>query len=96
VIFNSEQGSHFTSQKYLQLVLGAGVQVSMDGKGRAIDNIFTERFWRSLKWENVYLHDYESPKAARSGIGEYMEFYNERRPHQSLNYATLAQLYLGQ
>jgi putative transposase len=96
VIFNSDQGSHFTSPQYLELVLGAGAQVSMDGKGRAIDNIFTERFWRSLKWENVYLRDYESPKVARSGIEEYITFYNEERPHQSLDYYTPAQLYRGQ
>lgn len=95
-IFNSDQGSHFTSPQYLQRVLASGAQVSMDGKGRAIDNIFTERFWRSLKWENVYLRDYENPKAARSGIGEYIDFYNEVRPHQSLEYFTPAQLYTGQ
>jgi putative transposase len=60
VIFNSDQGSHFTSPQYLDLLKSAGTQVSMDGKGRALDNIFTERFWRSVKYECVYLHDYES------------------------------------
>ncbi len=96
VIFNSDQGSHFTSPQYTELVLAAGAQVSMDGKGRAIDNIFTERFWRSLKWENVYLRDYESPKAARAGIAEYIEFYNSTRLHQSLDYHTPVQFYRGE
>jgi putative transposase len=96
VIFNSDQGSHFTSPKYTELVLAAGAQVSMDGRGRAIDNIFTERFWRSIKQENVYLRDYESPKEARAGIGEYIEFYNWRRLHQSLGYYTPARVYQGE
>jgi putative transposase len=96
VIFNSDQGSHFTSPKYTELVLTAGAQVSMDGRGRAIDNIFTERFWRSIKQENVYLRDYESPKEARAGIGEYIEFYNWRRLHQSLGYHTPARVYQGE
>lgn len=65
----------------------------MDGKGRALDNIFTERFWRSLKYENVYLHDYDAPRQARTGIGEYIELYNYRRPHQSLQYRTPASVY---
>ena len=68
----------------------------MDGKGRAIDNIFTERFWRSLKWENVYLRDYERPKAARVGIAQYIEFYNSTRLDQSLEYHTPAQFYRGE
>jgi putative transposase len=96
VIFNSDQGSHFTSPKYTELVIAAGAQVSMDGRGRAIDNIFTERFWRSIKYENVYLRDYESPKEARAGIGEYIEFYNWRRLHQSLGYHTPARVYQGE
>ncbi len=95
-IFNSDQGSHFTSPQYTELLAAAGVKISMDGKGRALDNIFTERFWRNLKYENVYLRDYDSPKAARAGIGEYMEFYNQRRLHQSLEYNTPAELYSGQ
>ena len=94
-IFNSDQGSHFTSPQYIALLQAAAVKISMDGKGRAIDNIFTERFWRNLKYEDVYIREYASPKAARTGIGEYMEFYNERRLHQSLDYNTPAELYSG-
>jgi putative transposase len=67
----------------------------MDGKGRASDNIFTERLWRSLKYEEVYLHDYQSPKEARSGISRYLEFYNQERLHQSLDYQTPAEVYFG-
>jgi len=96
LIFNSDQGSHFTSPQYLDLLKTAGTQVSMDGKGRALDNIFTERFWRSLKYECVYIHEYESPKAARAGIGEYINFYNQSRLHQSLDYHTPAEVYGGQ
>lgn len=93
-ILNSDQGSQFTSPAYLELLHGAGVRVSMDGKGRASDNIFTERLWRSLKYEEVYLHDYQSPKEARTGIGRYLDFYNHERLHQSLNYQTPAEVYL--
>jgi putative transposase len=67
----------------------------MDGKGRASDNIFTERLWRSLKYEEVYLHDYQSPKEARSGISRYLEFYNHQRLHQSLDYQTPAEVHFG-
>lgn len=94
-IWNSDQGSHFTSPQYTDLLKAAGVRISMDGKGRALDNIFSERFWRSLKYEAVYLHDYETPRAARLGIGEYIEFYNQKRPHQALEYRTPAALYGG-
>lgn len=85
-IFNSDQGSHFTSPKYIDVLKDAKVEISMDGKGRAIDNIFTERFWRSLKYEEVYLRDYAAPREARAGIADYIKFYNNDRPHQSLNY----------
>jgi putative transposase len=94
-IFNSDQGSHFTSPKYIQLVEGAGIRVSMDGKGRAFDNIFTERLWKSIKYECVYLNEFETPKEARRVIGEYIEFYNHQRLHQSLGYRTPAQVYFG-
>jgi putative transposase len=73
----------------------AGAQISMDGRGRAYDNIFTERFWRTLKYENVYLADYDSPRAARIGIGEYMHFYNTQRPHQALQNRRPVELYRG-
>lgn len=92
-ICNSDQGSHFTSPQYTQLLLDAQVQISMDGKGRALDNIFTERLWRTVKYEEVYLKDYASPREARSGITAYLDFYNHRRLHQALDYKTPAQIY---
>lgn len=95
VIMNSDQGSHFTSPQYIQLLKDANVQVSMDGKGRARDNIFTERLWRSVKYEEVYLNDYSSPKEARRRLNQYFDLYNNHRPHQSLNYRTPAEVYFG-
>ena len=82
-----------TSPQYTQLLLDAGVQISMDGKGRALDNIFTERLWRTVKYEEVYLHDYDSPRAARRGLTGYLKFYNEERLHQALGYRTPAEVY---
>jgi putative transposase len=93
VIWNSDQGSHFTSSAYLDRLLAAQVQISMDGRGRARDNIFTERLWRSVKYEEVYLNDYESPREARTGLERYFNFYNFIRPHQALEYLTPAQVY---
>jgi len=93
VIWNSDQGSQFTSPQYTQRLLAADVQISMDGKGRALDNIFTERLWRSVKYEEVYLHDYQTPKQARAGLTTYFDFYNYHRPHQSLGYLTPAEVY---
>jgi putative transposase len=92
-IWNSDQGSHFTSPQYTQRLLAANVRISMDGRGRALDNIFNERLWRSVKYEEVYLNDYHSPREARRGIDRYMNFYNQERPHQSLDYLTPAQVY---
>ncbi len=92
-IWNSDQGSHFTSPQYLDRLLSAGVQISMDGQGRASDNIFTERLWRSLKYEEVYLNDYASPREARHGLERYFYFYNFERPHMALDYQTPAQVY---
>lgn len=92
-IFNSDQGSHFTSPQYIDLVIGKGTKISMDGRGRAMDNIFTERLWRSVKYEEVYLTEYDSPRDARRGIGSYLDFYNNRRPHQSLDYRTPEAVY---
>ncbi len=94
-IMNSDQGSHFTSSKYVSLFLDAGVQISMDHRGRAYDNIFIERFWRSLKYEDIYLKDYSYPREARQGISNYMDFYNNERPHQSLGYKTPSEVYFG-
>lgn len=94
-ILNSDQGSHFTSPQYTTLVLEAGVKVSMDGRGRALDNIFTERLWRSLKYECVFLNEFDSPKEARRAIAEYLEFYNHTRLHQALDYRTPAQVHFA-
>jgi putative transposase len=94
-IWNSDQGSHFTSPQYLECLLAANVQISMDGRGRAVDNIFTERLWRSVKYEEVYLNDYASPREARYGLARYFHFYNFERPHQALDYQTPAQVYAG-
>jgi putative transposase len=92
-IWNHDQGSHFTSPQYTELLLAKGVQISMDSKGRALDNVFTERLWRSVKYEEVYLHDYTSPREARSRLAQYFTFYNHERPHQSLRYRCPATLY---
>jgi putative transposase len=93
LICNSDQGSHFTSPQYCQLLQAANVQISMDGKGRALDNIFTERLWRTVKYEEVYLHDYTSPREARQALTRYFEFYNQERPHQALENQTPAEVY---
>lgn len=95
-ICNSDQGSHFTSPQYVDLVQGVGVSISMDGKGRALDNIFTERLWRTVKYEEVYLHDYAHPREARQGLGCYFPFYNHERSHQALHYRTPAEVYFAQ
>jgi putative transposase len=95
VIFNSDQGSHFTSPQYTALVLAAGAKVSMDGKGRALDNIFTERLWRTVKRENVYLADYQTLEESQSGLKDYFDYYDFKRPHQSLGYQTPAQIYFA-
>jgi putative transposase len=83
-IWNTDQGSQFTSPQLTTIIAEAGAQISMDGKGRAFDNIFTERFWRSLKHENIDLSDYGSPHEARQEIAQYIQFYNTERPHQAL------------
>ncbi len=94
-ICNSDQGSHFTSPHYLDRFLAVDTRISMDGRGRALDNIFTERLWRSVKYEEVYLKDYATPREARQGLGQYLTFYNEDRPHQALGYRTPAQVYFS-
>ena len=93
-IMNSDQGSHFTSPRYTELLKDAGVRISMDGKGRALDNIFTERFWRTIKYEEIYTKEYASPREARIEIGQFIQRYNHERPHQSLRYHTPAEIYL--
>lgn len=92
-IWNSDQGSHFTSPKYLERLQREEIQISMDGRGRARDNIFTERLWRTIKYEEVYLHEYASPKEAYRQLAQYIRFYNFERPHQALDYRTPAQVY---
>jgi len=94
-LWNSDQGSHFTSPQYTQLLLDAEVQISMDGKGRALDNIFIERFWRTVKYEDLYLQDYDSPRTVRAGLRRYITKYNEERPHMALEYRTPAAVYFG-
>jgi len=94
-LWNSDQGSHFTSPQYTQLLLAAEVKISMDGKGRALDNIFIERLWRSVKYEEVYLREYGTPREARSWLSRYLTHYNEKRPHSSLDYRTPATVYFG-
>jgi putative transposase len=92
-IFNTDQGSQFTSDDFTGTLNDHGITISMDGKGRCMDNIFVERLWRSLKYEEVYLNAYATVAAARTGIGAWLDFYNEERQHQSLGYHTPRQIY---
>jgi putative transposase len=94
-IFNTDQGSQYTSEDFTGRLLKAGIQISMDGRGRALDNIFVERLWRSVKYEEVYLNDYGTMRDAVEGLGAYLTFYNTRRPHQSLDYRTPSAVYFG-
>ena len=92
-IFNTDQGVQYTARSFTGRLEEAGVSVSMDGRGRALDNVFVERLWRSLKYEEVYLKDYRSVAELVSGLTWWFRFYNEERPHQSLKYLTSAQVY---
>lgn len=92
-IFNTDQGSQFTSHDFLEPLKGADIRISLDGRGRAFDNIMIERLWRSVKYEEVYLKDYQNVREAQSSLRRYFEFYNERRPHQTLEYCTPASYY---
>lgn len=94
-IFNSDQGSQFTSEQFTRVLEGRGIAISMDGRGRCLDNIFIERLWRSLKYEEVFLRDYRGLPEARTNLERYFQFYNYERPHQGLGYRTPAQLYTG-
>ena len=87
-IFNTDQGAQFTSQAFTSVLRAADVRISMDGKGRCLDNVFVERVWRSLKYEEVYLHAYRDLVEARAGIGRYFDYYNHERDHQALGYQT--------
>ena len=94
-IFNTDQGSQFTSEDFVEQVEESGAKVSMDGRGRYMDNIFIERLWRSFKYEEAYLNPYESIQQARKSIKEWVDFYNNERPHQSLDYMTPAEVHYG-
>ena len=93
--FNTDQGAQFTSPAFTGRLLAAGVRISMDGRGRALDNVFVERLWRSVKYEEVYLQDYAGMADARRGLERYFGFYNEERPHQGLGYRTPLAVYGG-
>lgn len=93
-IFNTDQGSQFTSEVFINTLIGSGIKISMDGKGRALDNIFIERLWRSVKYENVYLNVYENGLSLWKGLEQYFQFYNHERLHQSLDYHTPKQKYV--
>jgi putative transposase len=92
-ICNSDQGSQFTSIPFVSCLQEAGVRISMDGRGRALDNVFTERLWRTVKYEDVYLNDYQSPRDSLHGLTAYFRFYNYERPHQALGYRTPAEVF---
>jgi putative transposase len=94
-IFNTDQGAQFTADSFTRVLRDCGIKISMDGKGRCIDNIFVERLWRSLKYEEVYLNPYDSMGEARLGIGRYFDFFNDERPHQALGYQTPGRFYDG-
>jgi putative transposase len=94
-IFNSDQGAQFTSQAFTGRLEAAGVSISMDGRGRYLDNIFVERLWRTIKYEEVYLKDYETVLMARESLGQYLAFYNQERLHQALAYKTPQAVYYG-
>jgi putative transposase len=93
-VFNTDQGVQFTAAAWAGRLEAAGVRVSMDGKGRCLDNVFVERLWRSVKYEDVYLWRYAGVPELRAGLGQYFPFFNEERPHQALGYRTPAEVYL--
>ena len=92
-IFNTDQGSQFTSPQFTGILESNEIQISMDGRGRCFDNIFVERLWRTVKQENIYLNNYVNVLETRNGLNEYFQFYNEKRRHQSLNYLTPKEVY---
>ena len=94
-IFNSDQGSQFTSAKFINVLKSKSIQISMDGKGRALDNIFVERLWRSLKYEEIYLNSYLDMNELKEAIDNYFTFFNTERFHQSLQYSTPDEIYYG-
>ena len=94
-IFNTDQGVQFTAAAFTGRLESAGVAVSMDGRGRALDNVFVERLWRSVKYEDIYIQGYDTVPGLHRGLARYFGFYNDERPHQSLGYRTPAAIYRG-
>jgi putative transposase len=94
-IFNTDQGAQFTADAFTGCLERAGIQISMDGRGRALDNIFIERLWRSVKYEDIYLKDYATVPHLEVGLADYFALYNDERPHQSLDYGTPAEVYFA-
>jgi len=92
-IFNTDQGAQFTADEFTSILEGAGIQISMDGRGRALDNVFVERLWRTVKYEHIYLNDYAHVPDLEAGLDGYFQFYNDERPHQSLDYRTPAEVH---
>lgn len=92
-IFNNDQGSHFTSKKFTGILTNRNIQISMDGRGRCLDNIFVERLWRTVKQENIYLNSYQDVAETKIGLNQYFPFYDNERRHQSLKYLTPAEVY---
>jgi len=94
-IHNSDRGVQYASSDYVEILRDKKIRISMDGRGRRMDNIFTERLWRTIKYENVYLNDYSNFSGAEAGLREYFKFYNEKRRHRSLGCKTPAIVYFG-
>jgi len=94
-IFNTDQGVQFTSHEFTHTLATTGIRISMDGRGRALDNVFVERLWRSVKYEDIYLKDYATVPALETGLGSYFRFYNHERPHQSLDYRTPVEVHFA-
>lgn len=94
-IFNTDQGAQFTGNAFIEVLTENGIQISMDGKGRWVDNVFIERLWRSVKYEDVYLKEYPTVIVLRHGVGVYFHFYNNERPHDSLGKCTPSEYYDG-
>lgn len=94
-IFNTDQGAQFTSHRFIEVLTGNNIQISMDGKGRWLDNVFIERLWRSVKCEDIYIKSYQTIVALKNGLKEYFQFYNNERPHQSFGISTPSEVYSG-
>ncbi len=94
-VLATRKGSQFTDDDFTTVLAAKDVRISMDGKGRWIDNVFVERLWRSVKYESIYLHAYETPREVRVALARYFKFYNGHRPHQSLGYRTPDEIYFG-